>query len=695
MENLHIENIRNSVLLGHGGSGKTSLGEAMLYDTGTVSRLGRVEDKNTVSDYDEEEQSRGFSVNCSVLPCQWQGSKLNILDAPGYMDFVGEVKAAIRAVEGAVLVICAASGVEVGAEVHWGFLEEAQLPRLVFVNKMDRDNASFPRVLEQLRAKFEKTFVPVALPIGSQSGFRGVIDLVRMKAYLGAQGAEEQVPAELHDEAQAARTEMMEFAAEMDDELMLKYLDGEELTSEEIRRALAEGMQRGDLVPVLAGSATKNMGVTQLLSAIVDLQPSPAGRERVAVNQATGEEVVLTADAAGPLVAQVFKTTADPFVGKLTYYRVYSGAIASDSRVYNANKREEERLGQLFMVRGKEQVPVKAVRAGDIGAVAKLSLTVTGDTLCDRGAPFVAPPITYPEPLYSVAVFPRSKADLDKLGASLARLVEEDPTLRIERNAETNETILSGMGESHITIATRRLAQKFGVDVDTDLPTIPYRETITKVASAQGRHKKQTGGRGQFGDVYCRFEPLERGQGFEFTSEVFGGSVPRQYVPAVEKGIREIMTTGVMAGFPTVDFRCVIYDGSYHSVDSSELAFKLAAHLSFRNAIPTAGPVLLEPIYKITVTVPESFMGDILGDLNTRRAQVQGMENVRGNGVITALVPLAEIQRYATDLRSMTQGRGYYTMEFVGYEIVPAHLVDRIREEAAARRQREEERAGF
>jgi len=385
----------------------------------------------------------------------------------------------------------------------------------------------------------------------------------------------------------------------------------------------------------------------------------------------------------------VFKTLADPFVGKLTYFRVVSGTLNSDARARNVNRDTEERLGQLFELRGKEQTPVPSVSAGDIGAVAKLSETSTGDTLCDAGAPYQLPPIDYPEPLFSVAVSPKTKADLDKLGSGLARLLEEDPTLRVERNTETNETILSGMGESHIQLAARRLADKFGVEILTEIPTIAYRETITKIAEAQGRHKKQSGGRGQFGDVFLRFEPLERGAGVQFESAIFGGSVPKQYVPAVEKGLYEVVDDGVIAGYPTVDFKCVLYDGSYHSVDSSEMAFKIAAHLGFRNGIPKAGPVLLEPVAEVVVTVPENFMGDIMGDLNTRRARVLGMEQSRGNGVVTALVPLAEIQRYATDLRSMTQGRGMYTVKFSHYDIVPSHLVDSIVE--AAKKRREEE----
>jgi len=691
MKDYTVERMRNVVLLGHGSSGKTSLSEAMLFDSGATTRLGRVEDKNTVSDFDEEEQTREFSVNCAVLPLEWQNCKINILDVPGYMDFVGEVKSPLHAADGGILVICAASGVEVGAELHWRFLEEESRPRLLFINKMDRDNASFTRTLDGLRTKFEKTLVSLQIPIGAQADFAGVIDLIEMKAYL-SDGQEAPIPPEMQAEAEAARTEMMEYAAEVDDELMLKYLDGEELSNEEIRAALAAGSRRGDFALVLCGSATKNIGVRRLLDAMVSFLPDPTGIERKAIALASDEEVVLQADAAGPLVAQVFKTLADPFVGKLSYFRVYSGAISSDSRVWNSRAQEEERVGQLFMVRGKEQTPVAAVKAGDIGVVTKLSVTGTNDTLCERGAPYRVAPVAYPEPLFAVAIFPKTKADLDKLGSSLNRLVEEDPTLRVERNAETNETILWGMGESHIQIAMRRLSQKFGVDVDVDLPKIPYRETITKTNQAQGRHKKQTGGRGQFGDVYCRFEPLERGAGFEFASEIFGGAVPKSYIPAVEKGIREIMTTGVLAGYPTVDFKCVIYDGSYHAVDSSEIAFKLAAHLAFRNAMPGAGPVLLEPVYKIVVTVPEEFMGDILGDLNTRRAQVLGMEQARGNGVITAIVPLAEIQRYATDLRSMTQGRGMYTMEFLRYDIVPSSLVDKIRADAEKRAEKEKER---
>ena len=688
-----IEQLRNVVLLGHGSSGKTSLGEAMLFNAGAISRVGRVEDKNTVSDYDEEEQTRGFSVSSSVLPCEWKGRKLNIIDAPGYVDFVGEVTISIQATDGAVLVISAASGVEVGAELHWRYLDDTGRPRLIFVNKLDRENTDFRRVLEELGTKFEATFVPIQLPIGSGASFEGIIDLVSLKAYMGSSVTPVDIPANLQDAAEEARMEMMEYAAESDDELMMKYLDGEELSNEEIISALAQGSSAGSFVLVAVGSATQNVGIKPLLDAVVAFMPSPASIEQTVTNMATDEEMVLPPDPNGPLVVQVFKTLADPFVGKMTYFRVYSGVMKSDSRVYNVNTSEEERVAQIFFVRGKEQTTTDGVSAGDIGVVAKLAETGTGDTLCDRGEPYLMPPIVYPNPLFSAAVFPKTKADLDKLGSSLSRLVEEDQTLRVERSAETNETIISGMGESHIQIALRRLSQKFGVDVETELPKIAYRETITRSASAQGRHKKQSGGRGQFGDVHCRFEPLERGAGAEFASEIFGGSVPKSYIPAVEKGFFEALEEGVVAGYPTVDVRCVLYDGSYHAVDSSELAFKLATHLSFRAAVADARPVLLEPVYKIEVTVPESFMGDILGDLNTRRAQVQGMAQERGRGIVTALVPLAEIQRYATDLRAMTQGRGLFSIEFSHYDIVPAQEVENVKKAAELRAEREAERA--
>jgi len=691
MQDTTIGRLRNVVLVSHGGAGKTSLSEAMLYNSGAINRLGRVDEGTTVSDFDPEEVRRKFSVNTSILPCEWAEHKLNVLDTPGYMDFLGEVKAATRVADGAVVLIEAAAGVEVGTELDWNYLDEQRLPRLVFINKMERENANWQQAVDQLRAKFDSTFVPVQLPIGAQASFAGYVDLIAMKAYMGAEGKPADIPADLAGQAAELRQSMMETAAEADDELVMKYLEGQELTAEEIRRGLAVATRSGRIVPVLCGSALQNVGVKALLDAIVAFLPDPSLRPVVAKNLATGQDETLEPGPSQPLAALVFKTTADPFVGKLTYFRVYSGTLHSDSRVYNTARGAEERIGQLYMIRGKEQMPVEEVHTGDLGAVAKLQVTNTGDTLGDRGHPLALPGIEFPEPVFSAAVFPKTKTDLDKMGPGLARLTEEDPTLRVHRDPDTNETILSGMGESHIEIATRRLQAKFGVEITTDVPKIPYRETITKTASAQGRHKKQTGGRGQFGDVFVRFEPLPRGSGFEFADEVFGGAVPKNFIPAVEKGLREALEKGVVAGYPTVDIKAALYDGSYHPVDSSEIAFKLAAHLAFEKGIAEAGPVLLEPVMDVTIIVPEQFMGDILGDLNTRRARVMGMEQDRGKSVVTAQAPLAEMQRYATSLRAMTQGRGLFTMKFSHYEEVPSHVAQGVIE--AARKAREAEKA--
>jgi elongation factor G len=684
------DQLRNVALVAHGSAGKTSLAEAMIFDTGATSRLGKVEEGTTVSDYDVEEIRRKISLNTSIIPCEWNGHKINVLDTPGYIDFVGEVKGAVRVADGAVVVLDAVSGVEVGTELVWGFADEQNLPRLVFVNKMDRENASFTRTLEQLGQKFEGNMIPIQLPVGSESQFKGVVDLVSMKAYLGDKAEEEEIPAGLEDEVEGYRLRLIEAAAEGDDELIVKYLEGEELTEEEIKRGLAIGVESGKVIPILCGSATLNLGVQPLLQAIIDSFPSPADRPEIkGTNPATGEEEILEPTPMAPLSVMVFKTIADPYVGKLTYFRVYSGAMESDSRVFNPLSGEEERIGQLYLIRGKEQEPVKTVQTGDIGGVAKLSATITGQTLCDKGHPIVLPAISFPKPVFSVAVTPKTKADLDKMGTALSRLVEEDPTLRVEREPGTGETILSGMGESHVDIATRRLSQKFGVDILTSIPKVPYRETITRTSEAQGRHKKQTGGRGQFGDVFVRFEPLPRGSGFEFVDKIFGGAVPKGFIPAVEKGLREIMRKGVLAGYPTVDFQATLYDGSYHPVDSQEIAFRLAGQLAFKKGIPEAGPVLLEPIMSVTITVPEEYMGDVLGDLNTKRARVQGMEQQRGNSIITTQAPLAEMQRYATDLRSITQGRGIFSMEFSHYEEVPGHLVEGIIAEAKREAEKE------
>ncbi len=682
------ELIRNVALISHGGAGKTSLSEALLYDSGAIKRLGKVEEGNTVSDYDPEEIRRRMSVNTSILPCEWRGCKINILDTPGYMDFVGEVLGALRVCDAAIVVVDASAGVEVGTEMVWSYADERQLPRFVFVNKMDRENADFLRVVGEVAEKFGVNVIPLQLPLGSQAAFSGVVDLIRMKAYVGPEAKEEEIPSDLKDLAEEYRTKLLEAAAESEDELIMKYLEGEALTEEEIRRGLAFGVKNRKFVLALCGAATLDIGGRQLLDAIVDYFPSPAEIE-VKVGE-DGE--VLKADENGPLAALIFKTFADPYVGKLSYFRVYSGVMQSDSRVFNPRSGEEERIGQLFFLRGKEQFPVKQVGPGDLGVVAKLTASVTGDTLCDKNHPITLPGIKYPEPLFSVAVAPKTKADLDKLSNVLSRLVEEDPTLQVKREFSTGETILSGMGESHVEIAVRKLQDKFGVGVVTSLPKVPYRETITKVARAQGKYKKQTGGRGQYGDVWLRLEPLPRGAGFEFAEEIFGGAVPKQYIPAVEKGLKEAIQSGVLAGFPVVDIRAVLYDGSYHPVDSSELAFKIATHLGFKKAMEQAGPILLEPIMNVTVTVPEQFTGDVLGNLNTKRARVMGIEQKKGTAVIKAQVPLAEMQRYATELRSLTQGRGIFSMEFSHYEEVPPHIAQAIIEQARKEREQQEKK---
>ncbi len=691
MNEYAADKIRNIVLVGHSSSGKTSLAEALLFDTGAATRLGKVDDSTSVSDFDPEEQRRKISINTSLIPCEWNGYKVNILDTPGYIDFAGEVKSALRVADCAVVVVDAVSGVEVGTELVWQYADEIKLPRIIFVNKLDRENADFDRVLDQLRERFGKGVVSMQIPIGKETDFRGQVNVASRKAFLGHDSGESPVPGDLTSQVNDERGKLMEVAAESDDKLIEKYLGGEELTDDEIKIGLKSGLRGGTLIPVLCGSATGNIGVQYVLKFMADYAPSPLDAPAaVAKNPVSHQDEQLAPKDAGNLAAFVFKTLADPFVGKLTHFRIYSGSVESDSRVVNSRSGQEERIGQVYVLRGKEQIPVKRLAAGDIGAVAKLQDTATGDTLCDKGHPLVLPAVKYPNPVYSVALTPKTKTDLDKMGAALQRLVEEDSTLRVYREQDTAETIMSGMGDSHVDVAVRRLKQKFGVELLTGVPKIAYKETITKTTKVQGRHKKQTGGRGQFGDTWIRFEPLARGTGFEFDEEVFGGSVPNSFIPAVEKGMREIISKGVLAGYQTTDFRAVLYDGSYHPVDSSEIAFKLAAHKAFKAGIPQAGPVLLEPIMNVAITVPDQFMGDVIGDLNTKRGRVQGMEQKGAWSVVTAQAPLAELQRYATDLRSMTQGRGYFTMEFSHYDTVPSHIASQIIEKARKERAGEE-----
>jgi elongation factor G len=683
------DKLRNVVLLGHGGSGKTSLAEAMLFDTGAVNRLGRVDDGTSVSDWDDEERRRGMSINASLIPCEWQGHKLNVVDTPGYMDFVGEVISGLRVADGAVIVLDSVGGVEVGTEQVWYYADQQKLPRLAFVNKMERENVDFDGVVAQIAAKFEVTAVPVQLPIGSQADFQGVVDLLTEKAYLGAKATEGPIPEGMAEAVEEARMVLIEAAAEGEDALMEKYFEAETLSVDEILRGLKARIARGNLVPVLCGSAVMDIGTRRLMQSIIQLLPSPVeAAPYPAQNPVTGDTVELKADAAGDLAVLIFKTVADPYVGKLSYFRVYSGTVESDSRVRNTRTNSEERLGQVYVMQGKEQYPVARIPAGDIGAVAKLSESQTGDTLCDQGVPLSLDLPVYPNPLYEVAISPKTKADAAKISPTLTRLSEQDPTLNWRQDRVTKETLLSGMGDTHINVAIRRMEETFSLGVDTKVPRVPYRETITRTVTAQYRHKKQTGGAGQFAEVHMRVEPLERDAGFEFAWEVVGMNVSKTFGTSIEKGVKAVMEQGVIAGYPVVDVLAAVYDGKEHPVDSKDIAFQIAGREVFKLAVKDAGPVLLEPIYMYTITVPEEFMGDVLSDLNTRRAQVQGMDQVGDNSVVTALVPLAEMQRYVSDLRSITQGRGVFSLEFSDYQQVPTHLTEQII--AATQREAEE-----
>lgn len=679
MQAYKTDKIRNIVLLSHGGAGKTSLSEAMLFDTNAVNRLGRADDGTTTSDYDPEEIRRRISLSTSVLPVEWQGHKINVLDAPGYADFVGEQRSAVRVADAALIVVCCASGVEVGTEQVWNLTESAGLPRLIFVNKVDRENADFSRTLDQIRATFGTKCVPLYLPIGSEHDFTGIVSVLDSKAYTGSKMQETAVPDDMADAVAAAREQLLESVAETDDDLLSKYLDGETLDDEEVRHALHAGVRAGQVVPVLVGSALQNIGVQSLLDALVLYAPSPAEAKPVtAVNPQTGAEESLTPTAGGPLAALVFKTTADPYVGKLSYFRVYSGTFHRGTEVLNASKGKSERVGDLFVMHGKTQQPVQELVAGDIGAVAKLTDTVTNDTLAGREHPVIIKTIEFPSPLYSVAIHPKTKADVDKLHTALARVVEEDPTLHREIHPDTSEIILSGMGDTHVDVMVERMKRKFGADVTTAVPRISYKETVTAHTKAEYKHKKQTGGHGQYGHVLIEIEPLPRGTGFEFAEKIFGGSIPKNYIPAVEKGVRSALGEGIQGHFPVVDVKVTVYDGSFHAVDSSDMAFQIASSQAFKKGAQSANPVLLEPVMDVTITAPEQFMGAITSDLNSRRARVLGMGSQGGNAVVEAQAPLAEMLRYAIELRSITQGRGTFSMTYSHDEEVPQHLAQKI-----------------
>ncbi len=686
MKEYTAEHIRNVALVSHSSAGKTMLAEAFLHCTGVTTRLGKIEDGTTMSDYDEEEIRRGISLYTSVIPIEYRDVKINLLDTPGYNDFIGEVISALRVADGAVVVIDSVSGCEVGTEIAWDYCNKFKLPRFVLINKMNRENANFQKALASIQEYSETRLIPVQLPWGEKADFQGVIDLLTMKAYPGEGKNAVDIPPEYKNAAENAYQQLVEAAAEGEDALMEKYLETLQLSPEEILRGLKKVVMQGSFIPVFVAAGSAEIGIFPLLNALVDLIPSPKDITIIANGKDGDEE--LTASDTSPLAAYVWKTTADPYVGKQTYFRVYSGMLTSDSRVWNQTKGVEERLGTLYVPRGKETIPVKTIHAGDIGMVPKLSETSTGNTLCDRGHPLTLPVPEYPHALYRVAIMPKTQADSAKITPTLTRLCEEDLTLTWYNEAATNQTILQGMGDQHIEVAIRRAESKFQVNLLIDVPKVPYLEAITKKAQAMYRHKKQTGGAGQFGEVHLRVEPLAESD-FEIVNDIFGGAISSSYIPAIEKGIRNTMKEGILAGYPVHGIRVSVFDGKEHPVDSKPIAFEIAGREAFKLAFKDAGPVLEEPIMNVKIIVPEANMGDVLGDLNTRRARVQGMESEKGRSIISAQVPLSEMMRYTTQLRSITGGRGIFTMEFSHYETVPPHITSEI----VAARQKEIQQA--
>jgi elongation factor G len=680
--------IRNVALVGHSGAGKTQLISSLLFDAGAVNRLGRVDEGTTVTDYDEEEIARKHTLSCSLACAEWNKHKINLIDTPGMANFLSDARAALRVADAAIVVVDAVAGVEVSTEKVWAAAEELELPRLVVLNRLDRERGSLERSLESLRTVFGRTVVPIQLPIGEERHFKGVVDLVAMKAwtFAGESGkpTETAVPADMEAAARSAREALVEMVAEADDALMEKFFDAGTLTDEELISGLKRGIAVARIFPLLCASAAANIGIQPLLDAIVNYVPSPAER-----GLALEDGSRLTANDKGPTAAFVWKTVADPFAGRITMFRVVCGTLKSDTSVQNFNRESPERLGHLVLLQGKTQTNVAEIRAGDLGAVAKLKETLTGDLLGDKGVTVRLPSIKFPEPVISYAIEPKSRGDEEKISSSMHRLQEEDPAIGYTRDPQTKELLLSGQGQLHIEVTVAKLKRRFGVEVLLKPPRIPYRETITASTEAHGRHKKQTGGHGQFGDCKMRFDPLPRGSDFEFKDDIFGGSIPRQFVPAIEKGLQEARTRGFLAGFPMVDFRATVFDGSYHAVDSSEMSFKMAASLAFKDGMSRARPTILEPIMDVEVYAPSDYAGDLMGDLNSRRGRIGGMDTRGISTIIRAKVPMAEMLTYEQHLTSATGGRGSYHMEFSHYEEVPNHLHGKIIAAAKAERGQE------
>ena len=687
MKDLKTKNLRNVGFVGHSGSGKTTLAEAILYYTKASDRLGKIEEENTVCDFDPEEKKRKISISTAIAPCEYDNTKINIVDMPGYFDFVGETIEGLKAVDTVIIAVSGVSGIQVGTEKAWDYVNENKMPRSFYVNKLDRENSNFDKVLTSLKDKFGISVVPIQYPIGMENEFIGVVNVISRRARIFNAKTNKMepgdVPPDLLDKVDECKNMIMEAVAETDEKLLDKYFSEGQLSDEEIYTGLIKGSINGDIAPVMCGSALLGIGVETLLEDIVECFPSPLdveGKKAVSVDNNTEKMIKFEEDA--PASAFVFKTIADPFVGKLSLFRVISGKIKSDALIYNSNKDKQEKIGTLYFLRGKSQIPANEITTGDIGAVSKLQFTSTGDTLCDINHKIIFEKVDFPEPSLSRAVLPKSKNDEDKISNGLNKLLEEDPTFKVYRDLENAATIICGTGETHLEVIANKLKTKFGADVSLELPRVPYRETIKKSADVQGKHKKQSGGHGQYGDVKILFEHRNDGDELEFVDKVVGGVVPRQYIPAVEKGLRECIQHGVLAGYPVIRLRATLHDGSYHPVDSSEMAFKVAASLAYKKGLVDAQSVLLEPVMHVEVIVPEDYMGDVIGDINKKRGRVLGMEQDGKNQRVIAEVPQAEMFKYATDLRSMTQARGSFTMKFERYEEVPPTESEKIIEKA-------------
>lgn len=679
-----LERCRNIGIMAHIDAGKTTVTERILYYTGVSYKIGEVHEGTAVMDWMEQEQERGITITAATTTCFWNNHRINIIDTPGHVDFTIEVERSLKVLDGAIAVFCAVGGVEPQSETVWRQADKYKVPRIAFVNKMDRVGADFYRVVNMIYERLGANPVPIVIPIGAEDKFQGVIDLIKMRAVvwdeetLGAKFHYEEVPADYKSQAEEWREKLIEKISDIDEKIMEKYLDGQEIVEEEIFSALRKGTLEFKIVPVLCGSAFKNKGVQPLLDAVVYFLPSPLDIPPVKGKTPDGEEQIRKVDDNESFSALAFKIMTDPFVGQLTYFRVYSGRLESGSYVYNSTKGKKERIGRLLKMHANKREEIKEVLAGDIAAAVGLKFTMTGDTLCDENNPIILEAMEFPEPVISIAVEPKTKADQEKLGMSLQKLAMEDPSFRVKTDEETGQTIISGMGELHLEIIIDRLTREFKVEANVGKPQVAYKETITKPAKAEGKYIRQTGGRGQYGHCWLEIQPLEPGSGFVFENKIVGGVIPKEYIPAIEKGVREALDLGVLAGYPVTDVKVILYDGSYHEVDSSEMAFKIAASMAFKEAFSKASPILLEPIMKVEVVTPENFMGDVMGDLNSRRGKIQGME-MRGTAqVINAFVPLADMFGYATDLRSMTQGRATYTMQFSHYEPVPANIAEQI-----------------